>query len=454
MRKRWAFAILLVLLLFATANAQKTYSTTGTYGFCPQHVDSLYCFVPLFGLQAYNNMPTFPENGIPVTFSPFSVQSNLNLRLDSLLGIETSTRPLPSPAAGISLTFDPMLGTFIPSSESLGPILSDRAETIGAHRLNLSFVYQHFGFEELDGQPLHSVGVTNAKFLGGEFAQSLALRVDEFTTFITYGLTKRIDVSAAFPVRAVHISATGQSVNPSGSFAGLPCSLIVDASLAGASLDGVKIAPLPQLIQTSALAACFPSFSDSSGSSGLSDITFRAKATLLQREHSGLGLGLDVRTPTGQPLNFLGSGAFGARPFLIGSWGRRFHRVYLGPHLNVGYQWNGSSLLGGVLLGEEGRLPHVFSYAVGSEVGLTKKVTMTLDLVGERLFSADRKYVFAQGAPSVVVTTRSISMKDGSIGVKVNPWRTLLLTGNLEDRLDRSGLRARLIPLAGLSYSF
>lgn len=107
-----------------------------------------------------------------------------------------------------------------------------------------------------------------------------------------------------------------------------------------------------------------------------------------------------------------------------------------------------------MLLGEEGRLPHVLSYAVGTEVGVVKRATMTLDLVGERLFSADRNYEFFTNPDRVVVTARSINMKDGSVGAKVNPWRTLLLTGNLGVRLDRSGLRARLIPLGGLSYTF
>lgn len=432
MSKRWLFAISIVLLLLRTASAQKTYSTSQSFGFCPQHADSLYCFLPLFGLHDYLNLESFQA---------YSVQTNLNLRLDSLLGIETSTRPLPSPAAGISLTFDPMLGTFIPSSESLGPILSDRAETIGAHRLNLGFIYQHFGFEELDGQPLNSVGFFNSKsFLGGYFADSIALRVDEFTTFVTYGLTKRIDISAAFPVRTVHISGSGLKLNSN-----LDCAVLFD-------IYGIGTQALRTLLTSD--PGCFLVDHESEEASGLSDITFRAKATLLQSEHGGLGIGLDVRTPTGQPLNFLGSGAFGARPFLIGSWGKRFHRVYLAPHLNVGYQWNGSSLLGGVLLGDEGRLPHVLSYAVGSEVGVTKKATITLDLVGERLFSADRKYDFFGNTNTVVVTTHSINMKDGSVGVKINPWRTLLLTGNLEDRLDRSGLRARLIPLAGASYTF
>jgi hypothetical protein len=402
MRQQRIVAISILCLLLGTANAQKTYPVTSQqFAFCPEHADALYCFLPLFGFhQALNQ-------GII-----FSLEESKTLRLNSLLGIETSTLALPSSAGGVSFVFDPVLGTILPSRESLGPILSDRAETIGAHRLYMGFTYQHFGFESLDGIPLHE--------LNDVLARSVALRVDEFTTFLTYGLTKRIDVSAAFPVRTVHIAANG----------------------IGFAISGNTVTQVPD--------------SEAAGSSGLSDITLRAKATLWQSEHGGIGIGLDVRTPTGQPLNLLGSGAFGAKPFLIGSWGKRFHHVYLGPHLNVGYQWNGSSLLGGPLLGEEGRLPRVFSYAVGTEVGIEKRTTLTLDLIGQRLFNADRAYVFNQfeGPTSVVITTRSINMKDGSVGAKINPWRTLLLTGNLAVRLDRSGLRARLIPLGGVSYSF
>src|SRR6187401_3377110 len=37
--------------------------------------------------------------------------------------------PLPSPASGFTYQFDPATGTFVRSTRSFGPILSDRAET-------------------------------------------------------------------------------------------------------------------------------------------------------------------------------------------------------------------------------------------------------------------------------------------------------------------------------------
>ncbi len=57
-----------------------------------------------------------------------------SLQINGLLGIETSTLALPSPAAGVAFVFDPATGTSLPSRESFGPILSDRAETLGNHR--------------------------------------------------------------------------------------------------------------------------------------------------------------------------------------------------------------------------------------------------------------------------------------------------------------------------------
>ena len=56
-----------------------------------------------------------------------------------------------------------------------------------------------------------------------------------------------------------------------------------------------------------------------------------------------MALGLDLRLPTGDEKNLLGTGAPGVQPFLV--WSGNYGVV--APHLNAGYQWNGSSVLGG-----------------------------------------------------------------------------------------------------------
>ncbi len=65
--------------------------------------------------------------------------------------------PLPSPASGFTYEFDSTTGTFVRSTRSFGPILSDRAETIGRGRLAFGFSSQFFSFDHLDGVSLSAV---------------------------------------------------------------------------------------------------------------------------------------------------------------------------------------------------------------------------------------------------------------------------------------------------------
>ena len=46
---------------------------------------------------------------------------------------------------------------------------------------------------------------------------------------------------------------------------------------------------------------------------------FRAKGTIFKHERTAIALGADVRVPTGDEKNFLGTGAAGVKPFLSAS---------------------------------------------------------------------------------------------------------------------------------------
>jgi len=429
LRSQLLVQLLLTAFFVANANAGgKTFQVTPQQlQFCFQeYPESLYCQMPTFGLEQLPYLAALETPNI--------------LGVTNLLGIETATLPMPSPAVGFSFNFDRTLGVMTRSLESFGPILSDRAETIGARKIAIGFTYQHFGFDSLNGRPLSHDFDTQLAIIN-----SLHLKVDEFVTFISWGVTRRIDLSVVFPVRTVSMGITNSV--------------------------GVGLSPTNFFVPV-----LTPNVSKSS--TGLSDIALRFKSTLWKGEHGGVGLGLDVRTPVGDPLEFQGAGAVGVKPFVVGSWGYHFRRVFVGPHVSTGFEWNGSSILGGPLVGVPGRLPRRWVYSVGSEVGLSKRTrtTVTLDLTGQRLFSALRTYsnvyllaghnqangasaIFSSSCASltscpVSVTTHPLNLIDGSIGGKVNPWGNLLFTGNLSFRLNRSGLRARLVPLVGVSYTF
>src|SRR5690348_13255361 len=57
------------------------------------------------------------------------------LHINNLLGDQLSSFPLGSSAGGFTWTFEPKSSTFSRSSDSFGPIFSERAITIGRHRL-------------------------------------------------------------------------------------------------------------------------------------------------------------------------------------------------------------------------------------------------------------------------------------------------------------------------------
>ena len=81
--------------------------------------------------------------------------------------------PLPAPASGFTYQFDPGLGVFTRSTSSFGPILAERADTIGARRVSIGFAYQRLAFDSIENIDLQSVPAVfthdNAELRGGVF---------------------------------------------------------------------------------------------------------------------------------------------------------------------------------------------------------------------------------------------------------------------------------------------
>src|ERR1700726_4009982 len=77
--------------------------------------------------------------------------------LSEALGSEVSSLPLASPASGIIYRNDPKLNLPVPSDEALGPVLTQRPETIGRHNLYIAATYQFFRFEDIDGLSLKNL---------------------------------------------------------------------------------------------------------------------------------------------------------------------------------------------------------------------------------------------------------------------------------------------------------
>src|SRR6266852_400537 len=165
---------------------------------------------------------------IPTTVTPsgytFSNSSTADLsssRIGALLqadlGGEISQIPLASPASGIIFTIDPTLHVPVPSDQSLGPILTQRAETIGKHKFYVSMTYQYFLLQDADGLGLKSLPATFLLSSNNTpsnpdtvvIANSrVDLKVHQWVGYLTFGLTSKIDLSVAVPLLRVDMRYT------------------------------------------------------------------------------------------------------------------------------------------------------------------------------------------------------------------------------------------------------
>ncbi|MGH9775273.1 MAG: transporter [Candidatus Acidiferrales bacterium] len=417
-----------------------------------------------------------------------------------------SQLPIASPSSGITFVYDASLKTFVAATEeSLGPILGERAATIGRHKFFFAFSYQYFNFSSIDGQDtanipsvlqhqpfapqppripscMNQTALTGTKFDGDpcfvrDFIQTtnnIDLRVHQYTIYATFGMTRHLDFSVAIPLLDVRMSVNSDativpnSVAPAA--AGLPGNVFHQ-------FNSMNPALAQSCGQTPAGQACLhASFSDSGSATGIGDVVLRGKYTLYKGERYGIAAGVDVRLPTGDELNFLGSGAAGVKPFGVISYSAR-----VSPHAELGYEFNGESRLAGNLLSStpnKASLPNRFVYIVGADVFIVKRLTGAFDIYGQRLFNAPRLIsqpftdlgncsgasnaaavnctVYTAGTthPDVAQTKSDFNITSASLGLKFRPVGKLVITGNVLLKLDNGGLRARAVPLIGASYSF
>jgi hypothetical protein len=188
-------------------------------------------------------------------------------------------------------------------------------------------------------------------------------------------------------------------------------------------------------------------------------VILRAKTSAWRGTGAGVALGLEARLPTGQEQNLLGSGSFGLKLFEATS----FSVGRLTPHFGAGYQWNGATVLAGdIATNQKGDLPNEFSYNVGGDAALNRRLTVVFDVLGRvsknspRLISTSfiAQDPAATVYPNIAFNLETLSVVNGAAGMKLNVASTLLITFNLQFNLNNAGLRTRVTPLIGMEYGF
>jgi hypothetical protein len=409
---------------------------------------------------------------IPTTFD---ISNSTLTSIPSTVAAQLSQLPLAGAATGSGIIFSGGIPTV--STDTLGSILTERGDTLGKYNFYIAANYQRFGFDTIDGVHLSnfSAALGSPAFPNPNPATTyvvstnrIDLTSDQVTVLGSVGLTDRVDLTLVVPFSKVTLKT--QLKNGSAQYYFNPDTIPTDKNYGA--------------YQNSRSTPAY----NAGSASGIGDILLNVKANVIPAEKSHLALGAEVRFPTGDEFNFLGSGAYGFKPYLVFS---RTGRVT--PHVNFGYQWNSFSDLYPNPNGTGNlRLPDSLQYSSGVDVGVTKRLTVVGDWIGQFVIDGPRVLLgtqqivgstgqtpnnglpvpppippqcnsqwFCQTIQSKIdpnsntkrFLTESYGMNNIAVGIKINVFRgRLLLTGNALIALDDGGLRSKVVPLVGISY--
>jgi hypothetical protein len=400
---------------------------------------------------------TNPDGSLSTHSAHFNSQFQAEFtQFNISLAAQLAAIPLPSPASGFTYSLDPGLGVLKRSTQSFGPIYTERADTIGKHKFSVGINYQRFSFDTIEGVDLGEVDAvfTHDNAAPGGRADVVATRnsidisVDQATALFSLGLLDRLDLSLAVPMVRVDMTVVSNAT-------------IYRIGTCPGGVGTTPCSPATHYFANPTVAGGFgnsKSFVQTGRASGIGDLVVRLKGTAIKSGHTGLALGADVRLPTGDENKLLGSGAAAVKPFLAFSFGAG----KVAPHLNAGYSWNGKSVLAGnVLTGEKRSLPNEIVFAGGLDWGAAERLTIALDVLGRRVIDSPRleskTFTALDGhttLPDIHFVTGSFNIVNGSFGVKFNPMGKLLVALNVLVKLNDAGLRSKVTPFFGVEYSF
>ena len=265
----------------------------------------------------------------------------------------------------------------------------------------------------------------------------MALTTDTVALFANYGLTDRWDVGIALPIVSVDMEAE------------------VDATVL--RLATGDTGPT-SAIHTFPNGGSTETFRDGGSASGIGDVLLRTKYQFLKKPAGGLALAVDVRLPTGDEDNLLGTGATQGKFLLVGS--NEFGGF--SPHFNVGYTASGENS------NEFFDVTDEFNYIFGAEFAASSRLTLSADLLGRRLIDSGRleetpktfnwrtqsgqtgSSTFNEFAP----VSGSLNLTTLVTGLKFNPTKTLLISANVLFPLTDAGIRSKPVPVIGIDYAF
>jgi len=471
------FALAVLLLTASTASAQN---------------DNLAGMIKrLFDQSTINAITPNPANeAVTIDHRPHfilgDILSEIPAQFNVALASQLASFPVGSSSGGFSYNVNER-GEVVPTSTTFGPTFAERGLTLGEGKFNFGYSFQatsYDSFEDVDlesGQlrfirqhndccPAGANNPTQFTDLNPAFERDLlqsdlVTKIDTRTTafFASVGLTNRLDVGIAVPIVHVDMEAT---VNSRILRLGSGETTVTHSFPGGTS---------PTLV-----------LSDSGSATGIGDILLRGKYNFYRSGSTALAAALELRLPTGNEDELLGTGATGTRMLFVGSgeYGR------FSPHVNIGYTLSTGDASGEAAsidldAGDYGTVPGAsqstvdlsvpdeFNYTAGFNLAIVPRVTVGFDVLGRYLRGVTRfdleNITYPNRGPGTPPPTTSFTSQNevaiasrpgnlnfvlGVIGGKINIGPKFILNATVLFALTDGGLKPKPTPVIGFDYVF
>ena len=343
-----------------------------------------------------------------------------------------STYPVASASSSVTYVYNPALDTFERQSGVAGPIIGERADTIGRGQLNLTTSYSYVHLTTINGEDLDQLvnqptvngqaivfpvpgGVTAKEkftnFLPVKVVADLNVKAHIFTPSVTYGLTPDLDVNLTVPLIHTSLAVTADTQVPDPRF--------------------------PQYaLPPGDPNATSESLTLSDGAYGVGDVLLRAKYVFLRGSPVDMAVGLGVKLPTGSKDDFQGTGDTRVAPALIVS--RVFVKRFQ-PLFNLGIDYNANDVSRSII-----------TWALGTTAQIVDPLTAALVFFGRHELAAQADPI---ENPFFFQIERN-DIFDSSVGFRYRFAGSGIVSANAIVPLNEQGLRAAVIPTIEVEYAF
>ena len=343
-----------------------------------------------------------------------------------------ATYPIASASSSVSYAYDPGADMPIRRPGVMGPIFGERAETLGAGRIDLALSYSFVDLDEIDGEPLNALVSRRSvghRFLFFPVPGGVTLRDGRFTSLLpvrvaldvdvkahivapslTYGLTSDLDVNLTLPVvrTSLDVRARTRAPDPRRPVFALP--------RGEPPMLGVR--------------------AGSDTSEGIGDVLLRTKYVVRRGAPVDVALGLGLSLPSGRSGDFQGTGTTRVQPTLIAS---RTIGTRLEMLANAGMD---------LVADEVAR--SVVRWAAGGTTMLAGPLALTAVVLGRHELAPPGDRI----ARPFFFQIRRSDVVDASVGLRWRFAAAAVLSANALVPLNKGGLRAEVIPTVALEYSF